>query len=134
MTNQKLAKAVLSRMNTVVDVASDGVEACQMFEANPSGWDVILMDILMPRMNGVDATIRIREIEMTLGVEWPVPIIALTAMTSAEDKAAYMHAGMVDMVSKPLRAQALQAALDAQTTRRKEEMRQRPGKLVRPTM
>lgn len=43
MTNQKLAKAVLSRMNTVVDVANDGVEACEMFEATPHAWDVILM-------------------------------------------------------------------------------------------
>lgn len=43
VTNQKLAKAVLARMDTVVDVASDGVEATQLFESNPTGWDVILM-------------------------------------------------------------------------------------------
>lgn len=90
----------------------------------------------MPRMNGVEATLRIREIEASLGIEWPVPIVALTAMTSAEDKAAYMHAGMCDMVAKPLRAQALQAALDAQTRRRKEEMNHLTGfrKMIRPTM
>lgn len=75
----------------------------------------------MPRMNGVDATIRIRELEHMIGAEFPVPIIALTAMTSAEDKAAYLHAGMADLVPKPLRAQALQAALGAQTRRRTEE-------------
>jgi CheY-like chemotaxis protein len=84
-----------------VDVARDGLEAQTMAEQNR--YDLILMDMQMPQVDGLEATRRIRQ--MPHGQD--VPILALTANAFADDKALCLAAGMNDFVSKPTQAERL---------------------------
>lgn len=79
--------------------AKDGVEAVEFFEKEHP--DLILMDVRMPRMSGLAATERIREVDKS------VPIIALTAFAFESDKAKTMEAGCTDFIAKPINAMAL---------------------------
>lgn len=79
--------------------AKDGVEAVEFFEKEQP--DLILMDVRMPRMSGLAATERIREVDKS------VPIIALTAFAFESDKAKTMEAGCTDFIAKPINAMAL---------------------------
>ena len=82
--------------------AVDGKQAVKLFEEQPAGtFDVILMDVMMPNMNGYEATAAIRSLaDRPDGQE--IPIIALTANAFAEDVQASIDAGMNGHVSKPL--------------------------------
>jgi signal transduction histidine kinase/CheY-like chemotaxis protein/PAS domain-containing protein len=94
--NRKLAIALLHNAGYQVDTASDGLEAvqaCRMQE-----YDLILMDLQMPRLDGFDATRRIREVEG----ERRIPIIAMTAHALKGDRERCLQAGMDDYISKPL--------------------------------
>jgi CheY-like chemotaxis protein len=107
LINQKVAVRVLERLGYRVDVVADGQEALQAVEHRP--YDVVLMDVQMPVMDGLEATRRIR----TSAVETHQPhIIAMTANAFAEDKAQCIAAGMDDYLSKPVRSEDLAAALD----------------------
>ncbi|MGM0462595.1 MAG: PAS domain S-box protein [Fibrobacterota bacterium] len=82
-----------------ITVAEDGQAACDFYyDAAP---DIIFMDVQMPNMDGLEATCAIREYERTNGLP-PVPVIALTAGTSNEDKRRCHSAGMDDFISKPV--------------------------------
>ena len=88
--------------------AEDGVEAV---EAAASGrFDLILMDIKMPRMDGIEATKAIRAMG---GRKGGVPIIALTANADPDDAANYLANGMSSVVEKPIKPEALLAAINA---------------------
>jgi CheY-like chemotaxis protein len=104
--NQKLALRLLQTMGYTADVATDGLQAIAALEA--SAYDVVLMDVQMPELDGLDATRQIRE-------RWPKEgrphIVAMTANALPEDREACFAAGMDDYVAKPIRAEELVAAL-----------------------
>ena len=90
-----------------VDVANNGVEALTAFAA--SQYDLILMDCLMPEMDGFEATRRIRA---SGGLGLRTPIIAMTANAFAQDREECLAAGMTDYLPKPVRQQELKGKLD----------------------
>jgi len=106
--NQKLATRLLEKMGHRVTLAANGVEAVRAHAAGR--FDLILMDVQMPEMNGFEATARIREHEKATGEH--VPIVALTAHAIRGDRELCLAAGMDDYLSKPLNASALAAKLE----------------------
>jgi signal transduction histidine kinase/CheY-like chemotaxis protein/HPt (histidine-containing phosphotransfer) domain-containing protein len=113
VTNQKLAQHLLERLGYRADVVGNGLEVLQALRRQP--YDVILMDVQMPEMDGLEATRRIRS-------EWPGDtgpyIIALTANAMQGDREICLAAGMDDYLSKPIRVDELINALQSspQTT------------------
>ncbi|MCF8503913.1 MAG: response regulator [Caulobacter sp.] len=110
-TNRMVAEALCEMFDCTSEQAVDGVEALDAVQARR--FDLILMDIKMPRMDGVAATRAIRALP---GPVSRTPIIALTANADPDDVRGYLEAGMNDVVEKPIKAErmlvALQAALD----------------------
>jgi CheY-like chemotaxis protein/HPt (histidine-containing phosphotransfer) domain-containing protein len=104
--NQKVALRLLERMGYSAEVANNGLEAIEALERKP--FDVVLMDVQMPELDGLDATRRIV-------AQWPEEtrphIIAMTANALPEDREACFAAGMNDYVAKPIRAEELVSAL-----------------------
>jgi GAF domain-containing protein/DNA-binding response OmpR family regulator len=103
--NQKLALRLLSNMGYAADVAADGRQTIEAVEK--SRYDVILMDVQMPELDGLEATRRIR-------ASWPerkLHIIAMTANAMAGDRDACIAAGMNDYISKPIDPRLLAEAL-----------------------
>ena len=107
-TNQKLASLVLGRLGYKPDIASNGAEAVS--KQIDTNYDVILMDIEMPEMDGVDATKAIRAAEDKSAR--PVYIVATTANAMQGDRERYLAAGMDGYVSKPIRISELVSALE----------------------
>ncbi len=107
-TNQKLALRLLSRMGYEADVALNGVEVLAALERAP--YDVILMDVQMPEMDGLEATRQIHQRQHGRQGEHPY-IIAMTANAMQGDREACLAAGMDDYVSKPIRVETLVDAL-----------------------
>lgn len=105
--NQRLACALLGRLGHHVTVAQDGRQALDLWSAG--SFDLILMDMMMPEMDGLQAVQKIREAERGRGQH--VPIIAMTANAMDGDRERCLAAGMDDYVSKPISVQALKAAL-----------------------
>jgi signal transduction histidine kinase/DNA-binding response OmpR family regulator/HPt (histidine-containing phosphotransfer) domain-containing protein len=105
-TNQKLALRILDRIGYRADVAGNGIEVIEALERQP--YDVVLMDIQMPEMDGLEATRRIRQ--DISEVQQP-QIIAMTANAMQGDREMCLEAGMDDYVSKPIRIEALVDAL-----------------------
>jgi PAS domain S-box-containing protein len=104
--NRKLALKLLEQLGYVPDVAANGLEAVEAVEATP--YDVVLMDVQMPELDGLEATRRIRA--SRLPHQQP-RIVAMTANAMAGDREACLAAGMDDYVSKPIRPPELAAAL-----------------------
>jgi PAS domain S-box-containing protein len=96
--NQLVATELLAEGNVTVEVANNGKEALDMILARPTHWDVVLMDMQMPVMDGVTATIEVRK---TISAE-QLPIVAMTANAMVQDKEKCMAAGMQDFVTKPI--------------------------------
>lgn len=107
-TNQTVLAALLEQFGVVTHGVSDGAEAVAAWEAEP--WDAILMDIHMPKMDGVTATLRIRESEEATG-RARTPIIAVTASALSHETESYRSAGMDDCVAKPIEARTVMGAL-----------------------
>jgi signal transduction histidine kinase/CheY-like chemotaxis protein len=95
--NQRLITTALKHAGYVVDMVGDGVEAVHAVQRLP--YDLILMDIRMPVMSGVEATQRIRSMA---GAAATLPIIAMTANTMVGDREDYLEAGMNDYIAKPI--------------------------------
>src|SRR4051812_18762548 len=112
--NQKVASRLLQQMGYQADVASNGLEVLQALERKP--YDVILMDVQMPRMDSLEATrqIRLRQKESPPRPHFghPLMIIAMTANAMHGDQEKCLAAGMNSYIPKPVRPEALQAALE----------------------
>ncbi|MCU0878310.1 MAG: PAS domain S-box protein [Pirellulaceae bacterium] len=106
-TNQKLAVALLQKWGHHVAVANDGREAVQAYEAGL--FDLVLMDVQMPAMDGLEATRRIRQLEGNLGRR--TPIVAMTARAMKGDREQCLDSGMDGYVSKPIRQRDLYQAI-----------------------
>ncbi len=104
--NRRLCELMLRRLGYEPDAAVDGQEAVERQHSLEP--DMILMDVQMPRLDGLEATRRIRSCSGR--ADWPW-IVALTAFTTAEDREAALQAGMNDVLAKPLRSEALMASL-----------------------
>ncbi|NIC40480.1 response regulator [Aquabacterium sp. A08] len=102
--NQKLALALLHKWGHAVDLAVNGQQALDALAQRP--YDLVLMDLQMPVMDGLEATRRIRERERR-GLQPRTCIIAMTANALKEDQQASLAAGMDDYITKPIHAQAL---------------------------
>ncbi len=105
--NQEIARAVLEAVGHQVDVARDGYEAIRAVRSKD--YDLVLMDIQMPGMDGITATRRIRELP---GPARNVPIIAMTANVLPEQVAEFRRAGMNDHIGKPFDRQALYGLIE----------------------
>jgi CheY-like chemotaxis protein len=105
-TNQKLALRLLQRMGYRADVAANGIEVLDAL--NRQTYDVILMDIQMPEMDGLEAT---RQIHQRRDLAYYPYIVAMTANAMEGDRDMCLDAGMDDYVSKPIRIQSLIDAL-----------------------
>ncbi len=103
--NQQVAREVLERFGAATEVAQNGREAVEKVQARP--YDVVLMDVQMPVMDGLAATRRIRSLPG--GRE--LPIVALTAHALAEDRDRCLEAGMNDYLTKPIEPDRLLASL-----------------------
>ncbi|TXD37217.1 response regulator [Lujinxingia vulgaris] len=110
--NQKVARGLLARGNHRVELARDGQEAIDAYERDPQRYDLILMDIQMPRVDGFEATRRIRELEAERPGERAVPIVALTAHAMKGDRERMLRAGMDDYLAKPLQPDELMRVIE----------------------
>jgi CheY-like chemotaxis protein len=109
LVNQKLAVSLLKKWGHTVVVTSNGREA--MVAAKSEDFDVILMDVQMPDMDGLEATAAIRAGERHTGAH--VPIIAMTAHAMKGDRQRCLESGMDDYVAKPIRARHLFETIEA---------------------
>jgi CheY-like chemotaxis protein len=106
VVNQKLALRLLAAMGYGADVAANGLEAMEAVERQQ--YDIVLMDMQMPEMDGVEAT---RAIHMRCAPETRPRIVAMTANATDEDRREAADAGMVGYVTKPIRVPDLVGAL-----------------------
>ena len=113
LVNQKVATTMLGKMGHRITLAKNGLEALEHWRHNQ--FDLILMDVQMPEMNGLQATMQIRREEDALGGH--LPIIAMTASAMNEDRERCAAAGMDDFVSKPVSSQAIEQVITATLSR-----------------
>ncbi|SMP66905.1 PAS domain S-box-containing protein [Desulfonatronum zhilinae] len=111
-------RKLLEKAGHAVTLAEDGQQALDVFK--DQDFDVILMDIQMPVMNGVEATKAIRS-STDLGPKKDVPIIALTAYAMTGDREKFIEAGMDDYLAKPVRMEDLERMLEANVYRPKAD-------------
>jgi two-component system sensor histidine kinase/response regulator len=125
IVNQRLVRTLLEKAGHSVIIATNGAEAVQLYhelngavdDKNHPGLDLILMDIQMPEMSGLDATRHIRDAEEKTGRR--LPIVALTAHTMAEHREEYLAAGMDYYLSKPInRSELLKTLQEAAAKKR----------------
>lgn len=106
VVNQMVARKLIEKFGHRVDVVSNGLEAVEAVKNLP--YDLVFMDLLMPEMDGLSATRRIRQLEEGKG---DIQIVAMTANATNEDVQACIEAGMNDFVSKPVHKEKLAESL-----------------------
>ena len=105
--NQLVVRRLLEREGALVRLGQHGGEALAMLAAEPAGFDIVLTDMQMPVMDGLQATRAIRA-----DARWAsLPVLALTASTMAQDLAAAEAAGVTGHMAKPIKLERLVAAL-----------------------
>lgn len=109
LINQKVAMMNLKQLGHDVEIAINGRMAVDMYKSGE--YDVILMDLQMPVLDGISATIEIRKIERENNESNPIKIIAITANALTEDKNRCFEVGMDYFMTKPFRAEELIKAL-----------------------
>lgn len=107
LVNQKVIQALLGRFGYRVDLASDGIQA--VAAVRRQRYDVVLMDVQMPELDGVEATLMIRT---ELPPDRQPYIIAITANAFDDQRRIYLESGMNDYLSKPVRTDKLLAAIE----------------------
>jgi len=105
-TNRVVAQALCEMFGCTSETAEDGVEALEAIQERK--FDLVLMDIKMPRMDGVQATQAIRALEGPVGA---IPIVALTANADPDDAKKYIACGMAAVVEKPIKPERLRMAM-----------------------
>ena len=105
--NQLLFRKILEKDRHEVVIAQNGLEAVELFPT--AHWDLILMDVMMPTMSGLQATVLIRFIEET--ELYRVPIVGISANSSVPDRRACQAAGMDDFLPKPINLRDLRAVI-----------------------
>ena len=105
--NRFVVEKMLENLGYQVDIATTGVEAIDAVEARH--YDLIFMDIQMPDMDGIEATRKIRSLDLAIST---VPIVAITANTQDSDREACIKAGMNDFMAKPFVKKQLVALLE----------------------
>ncbi|WP_155846519.1 response regulator [Aquaspirillum serpens] len=115
--NQQVISSILRRLGHEPEVAQDGVEALEYLARQR--YDVVLMDMHMPRMDGLSAT---RALRSSGGINANLPVIALTANAMSEDRRACMAAGMNDFLAKPVDISAVANCLRHWQTRLQEPL------------
>jgi PAS domain S-box-containing protein len=108
LTNQKLAVLLLQKKGWTVVPVTNGIDALAAYKAG--SFDLILMDVQMPEMDGLEATKAIREWEIEQGIG-RIPIVAMTAYAMTGDREKCLDAGMDDYISKPVRADNLYSTI-----------------------
>lgn len=107
--NREIATEILEESGFVIDSAEDGTEAVEKMRAAKAGdYDLVLMDIQMPVMDGYEATKRIRAMRTDIS---GIPIIAMTANAFEEDRQAAIEAGMNEHIAKPVNVDKLKSML-----------------------
>jgi CheY-like chemotaxis protein/HPt (histidine-containing phosphotransfer) domain-containing protein len=128
-TNQKLALRLLARMGYQADVVANGLEAVEALGRQV--YDVVLMDVQMPEMDGLEATRRIRR---ELASSCQPHVIAMTANAMQGDREMCLAAGMDDYVSKPIRIEELVRALAKAQPVEAQEAKEGQASLTSPTL
>ena len=111
--NQAVARGILEPAGARLDIVGDGAQAVAKLQASPAAWDLVLMDIQMPVMDGFQAT---RQIRGQLGLT--LPILAITAGVTEPERASYLAAGMDDLICKPVEADQMVATIARYLNRR----------------
>jgi signal transduction histidine kinase len=106
VVNQVVARKYIEKMGHTVEIARNGVEAIACIEKR--AYDIVLMDIQMPEMDGITATKKIRQMELS---DHRLPIVAMTANATENDRKICLDAGMDDFISKPLNRHKLYEVL-----------------------
>ncbi len=105
--NQRIVTFSLKKYNHLVEIANNGLEALNIFKERK--FDVVLMDIMMPVMDGLEATLKIREYEKENNIVDQTPIIAVTANTMDNDREKCLSYGMNEFMAKPFDVNKLNA-------------------------
>lgn len=108
--NQMVIKGMLKKLGVELDIANDGAQAVQKYSLSKPRYDLILMDVEMPNLDGYQASLAIREFEAEQSIE-PVPIVALTAHAMKEHQQKSMDSGMNGHLAKPLEIEQLKNVL-----------------------
>jgi CheY-like chemotaxis protein len=128
VVNQKVALMMLERMGYTADVAADGREALDALERQP--YDVVLMDVQMPEMDGLEATRRIRE----RPPEHQPLVIGLTAHAMVGDRERCLEAGMDGYLPKPIQIADLQSTLRGAEIKANQELLEETAPIDRTTL
>lgn len=108
--NQLVASEIMKTFGIEPVIAQDGRSALELIARE--NFDLIFMDVRMPEMDGIEATLKIRQLEKTSGSNARIPIIAFTANAMAGDREKYLEAGMDDYLSKPIELETFSELLN----------------------
>jgi len=117
--NQKMTNLMLSKAGYMIDIAEDGEEAVKKYTLKPDAYDLIFMDINMPKMDGFQATRLIRSFEEKNKSISKIPILALTANVLDDFKLKCVEAGMDDFLTKPIKRDVVFQAIQHWAGKRK---------------